>query len=137
VEKIIFSRAEAHGVKVYRTANVGNHLHLLVKAPTRVQFGNFLRAISALISRAVTGAKKGNPVGKFWDALAYSHVIHWGRYFDAVMAYLDKNRLEAVGFGGAKLRLRPSGEAVVVIGELHPAESREVRARVERLIRGG
>ncbi|HTL11642.1 MAG TPA: transposase [Bdellovibrionota bacterium] len=137
VDRIIFGRAEAHGVKVYRTANVGNHLHLLVKAPTRAQFGNFLRAISALISRAITGAKKGNPVGRFWDALAYTRVIHWGRHFEALKAYLGKNRLEAVGFGGARLRLRPNGEAVVVIGELGPDEPREVRVRVEKLIRGG
>ena len=89
--------ARKNRVKVYRLANSGNHLHLLVKAETRADFQSYLRALTGIISRLVTGAKKGNPVGKFWDALAYTRVVKWGRDFKNVTYYLIRNELEELG----------------------------------------
>ena len=59
--------AERHGVRLYRYANVGNHLHLLVKTPTRTAFRNFLRDLAGTIAIAVTGAKNSRALkGRFW-----------------------------------------------------------------------
>ena len=67
VDEFVKRIAERHGVNVYRYANVGNHLHLLVKTPTRAAFRRFLRDLAGTVATIVTGAKKSNPVGRFWD----------------------------------------------------------------------
>jgi hypothetical protein len=96
-------------VRVYRLANSGNHLHLLVKAPTREASQNYLRALAGMLARAVTGARKGRPVGKFWDHLAFSRVVAWGRDFLRTRGYLVINELEAVGMADlAGRRPRPA-----------------------------
>ena len=84
-------------VKIYRFANVGNHLHLPVKTPTKAAFRNFLRELAGQIAILVTGACKGNPVGKFWDPLAYSRVVSWKLDFKTVERYIIKNLFEAEG----------------------------------------
>ena len=45
----------------------------------------------------VTGARKGHAVGKFWDELAFSRILGWGREFERVKSYLTKNILEGLG----------------------------------------
>ena len=42
-------------------------------------------------------ARKGFVLGKFWDWLAYSRVMSWGREFLGMRAYLVRNELEALG----------------------------------------
>jgi hypothetical protein len=152
VETLVYSTAVARGVRVYRLSNVGNHLHLLLRTPSREAFQDFLRTLTALLARAVTGARKGRPLRTggekllFWDGLAYTRVLHWGRHFEAVMAYLSKNDLEAIGFGGAKLRFRSNGQAVAVLGAsveslmaqgLDRAEARKALKTAEVWIKGG
>jgi hypothetical protein len=106
IKRIIWTAAANHGIRVYQFANVGNHLHLLVKTRTRQGFQDFARTISALIARAVTGAKKGNPVGKFWDELLYSKVLEWGRVFFNAKYYVIQNELETLDWMGCE-RTRP------------------------------
>jgi REP element-mobilizing transposase RayT len=89
--------ADRHGVRVYKYANAGNHLHLLVRARCRTALQNFLRAFAGITARLVTGARKGAPVGKFWDMIAYSRIVQWGREFATVRAYVVQNELEAAG----------------------------------------
>lgn len=83
-------------VKVYRDTNVGNHWHLVVKAPTRAAFQRFLRVFSGRLAMLVTGARKGRPVGRFWTGLAYSRVVEWGREFKSVTRYVLLNAFEAL-----------------------------------------
>jgi hypothetical protein len=82
---------------VYRFANVGNHFHLLVQVKRRRDLQNFLRVFAQGVVFLVTGAKKGNPIGKFWDALAYSRIVEWGKDWKGMLTYLRKNLLEAKG----------------------------------------
>lgn len=84
-------------VRVYRYANVGNHLHLAVKGKTREGIQNFFRAFSGGVARLVTQAKKGQAFGKFWDALIYTKVIEWGTQFKNTLDYVFMNQLEAAG----------------------------------------
>ena len=88
--------AARHGVKIYRYSNVGNHLHLLVKTPTRIAFQRFLRELAGVIATLVTGAIKGSP-GTFWDGLAYSRIVTWGRDLKNLEQYFIKNIFEAAG----------------------------------------
>ena len=89
--------AARNGVHVYQFANVGNHLHLLARCRERRALQAFLRAFAGLVARAVTGAEKGRPAGKFWDALAFSRVLTWGRDYQGVRAYILNNEFEAGG----------------------------------------
>lgn len=56
---------------VYRFANVGDHLHLLVKANDRKDLADYLRVLAGRIAVTVSGARKHvKRIGKFWDRFA-------------------------------------------------------------------
>jgi hypothetical protein len=44
----------------------------------------------------VTGARKGKPSGRFWDALTFSRVLNWGEEFDLVSSLLEKDDLDSL-----------------------------------------
>ena len=95
---LVHEAADKYGVKVHRFENVGNHLHLLVRAPSRREFQSFLRVITGGIAFLVTGTRKGQKLGhRFWDKLAYSRIVSWGREFRAIETYFIKNLLESLG----------------------------------------
>jgi hypothetical protein len=62
---MLLKQGRRHGVKVYRVANAGNHLHLLVRFTKRRGLQNFLRGSCGLIARKVLGAERGR--AKKWD----------------------------------------------------------------------
>src|SRR3954454_7748880 len=57
VRAVLRTAARRHGIRVYEFANVGSHLHLLVRARRREAFQGFLRAFAGLVARRVTGAR--------------------------------------------------------------------------------
>jgi len=97
--------AKENGIKIYRYANVGNHLHLLLKVRNRFGFQKFLRVFSGRVAMLVTRAKKGSPQGKFWDELAFTRIVQWGKDFNRVARYIIKNELEGLGLGTALSKL--------------------------------
>jgi REP element-mobilizing transposase RayT len=111
IKKLTYFLAKKNQIKIIEYANGGNHLHLLVHAKDRNGFKRFTRTLAGLVARLVTGAKKGNAVGKFWDALFFSRVVEWGRDYFTVKAYIIQNELEASGLipytPRKKSRLRP------------------------------
>jgi len=87
------------GVKVYRYANSGNHLHLVILARSRPAFIKYVKSISGLIARLTMGTERGSPLGrKFWDARPFTKIIEWGREFRALSNYVLQNTMEALGF---------------------------------------
>jgi hypothetical protein len=97
IYKLIYHYAAKFNVKIYRYANAGNHLHILLKAGSKKDFQNFLRTITGIIPRLVTGAQKRKAKGKFWDELVYTKLVAWGRQFKNTSNYVFKNALEAFG----------------------------------------
>ena len=95
IKRIINEKAKKFGVTVADQANVGNHLHLKIKISTRESFQKFLKAITTLIARSVTGAKRGRPFGKFWQGLAFSRVLKSRTEELNLNGYMIANRLEA------------------------------------------
>lgn len=101
--------AKKWGIKLYRYANVGNHIHLLVKVPSRALWQRFIRELSGGIAIIVTGAKKGSGLSKnkthrgFWDYLAFTRIVAFGRDFKNMKTYLVKNLFEAYGVPMKKL----------------------------------
>lgn len=105
ITKIINNQGRHFGVKIYRQANGGNHLHLIILPRSRQAFNAFIRAISGLIARLVMSAQRGNPADfeksqslGFWEKRPFTRVVEWGRDYKKVQAYLVQNTLEALGF---------------------------------------
>jgi hypothetical protein len=97
VRHLIERFAAKNGVRVFRFANAGNHLHLVVQAKQPEQFKSFLRTISGLIARAVTGARKSHAMGKFWDRLAWTRIVSWGNDLKRLLDYVLMNEMEGEG----------------------------------------
>ncbi|MBC7396308.1 MAG: transposase [Bdellovibrionales bacterium] len=105
VTSMIYVYADRFKVTVYRAANLGNHIHLLVKATDRKNLADFLRVLAGRIAVVVTGAQKGGyvngkfhvakKIGRFWDYLYWSRLVNWGADFYRVRKYVLTNELEA------------------------------------------
>ncbi|MGK5081709.1 transposase [Bdellovibrionota bacterium FG-1] len=112
LEEFARKLAKRWGVRLYRYANVGNHIHLLIRVPSRAVWKRFLRELAGGIAIIVTGAKKGaalarNKTGRgFWDHLAFSRIVQFGRDFEGMGRYLIKNLFEAAGIPMKKLLAR-------------------------------
>jgi REP element-mobilizing transposase RayT len=120
IKNTLQKMGQNHGVKVYRVANAGNHLHLLVRFTKRRGLQNFLRGSAGLIARKILGRERGlgrntattavaHPLEnaplergekkfKFWAQRPYTRIVSWGRDFDGTLSYLKLNSLEAFGF---------------------------------------
>lgn len=97
VDEFVRKTADKYGVKIYRFANVGNHLHFLIRTPSKRAFQSFLRELAGGIAMLVTCARKSHGVDGFWDALAFTRIVEWGRDHKNVVLYFVKNLFEAEG----------------------------------------
>jgi hypothetical protein len=97
-------------VRVYGYANVGNHLHLLIRAKSRADWQAFIREFSGGVAMLVTGARKGTGLRRshdpslpesarrgFWDGLVFTRIVGWGRDFTRVADYVSLNLWEGLG----------------------------------------
>lgn len=112
VQKALSATAARYLVKLHKTANVGNHLHLLVTAPNRSEFTKFLRRLAAVIACGVVGGRRGQPKPPFWTGRPFSRVVSGGpRAFWRAESYVILNELEAVGILPPRslARLGPAG----------------------------
>jgi hypothetical protein len=103
IDGIILKAARKNGVKLIKTSNNFNHLHLHIRVGSRELYKRFVRSICGSIAMLVTGAKKAKPadkiVGKrrFWDARPYSRIVRGWRGFKTANDYVTLNQLEAEG----------------------------------------
>ena len=105
IQRILWTQARHFGVRIYEYANVGNHLHLLLRAGHRDGFKNFLRSITGLIARLVLDAEKGKAQGlKFWSYRPYSRLVAWKKGYQIAKDYVMQNHLEALGLVPYKTR---------------------------------
>lgn len=107
--------ARRRQVRIYRFANVGNHLHLLVQVKSRAAFQAFLREFSGAVAVIVTGAVKGRPQ-RFWNGLAWTKIVEWGRQFRNAARYIVLNVLEGLGFRDRAALSRLERDGIVLLG---------------------
>jgi hypothetical protein len=96
VEKIIREVAKKQGVKDYKDANVGNHLHLALKIRHVKDWAGFIRELTGRIALACKGVfgEKG-----FWMYRPHTRIIRgWQKAFKIVLNYIYLNQIEAEGF---------------------------------------
>jgi REP element-mobilizing transposase RayT len=75
VSNLLKAKSKKFFIEILDWVNMGNHLHLKVRFKDRARMGQFLKSFSATLARAITGAKRGNRFGKFWDGLVYTRVL--------------------------------------------------------------
>lgn len=75
VNQLLKEKSKKFFIEILDWVNMGNHLHLKVRFKDRKRMGQFLKSFTALLARKITGAKKGNRFGRFWDGLAYTRVL--------------------------------------------------------------
>ena len=115
VYELLERTARRRRIRVYRFANVGNHVHLIVQARTHADLKAFLREFAGVVAVMVTGAVKGRPE-KFWEGRPWSKIIEWGRQFQNATRYVLLNVMESSGSRDRKLLSRLERERVVLIG---------------------
>src|SRR5262249_51023600 len=88
-----------HGVRLYRYANVGNHLHFLVKIPGRRQWAGFIRELTGRIAQLVQGmGLLKHATKRFWKQRPFTRIVRgWQKAFQTMKDYIELNRLEAEG----------------------------------------
>jgi REP element-mobilizing transposase RayT len=97
ITSMVYVYASRFRVHVYRFANVGNHLHLLVKANDKKDLADYLRVLAGRVAVTVSGARKHvKRIGKFWDHLCWSRLVKWGKEFHFVNRSLLTNELESI-----------------------------------------
>lgn len=110
IESHLRRLAKRWGVRVYRYANVGNHLHLLIQAPSRAVWQRFIREFSGAVAMMVSGARKGYGLPRskatdvaesakrgFWDHVVFTRIVQFGRDFKGVAQYVLVNLWEGAG----------------------------------------
>lgn len=99
IQEVVRWQAKKFGVRVYRFANAGNHLHMIILPSSRSGFNSFVRSLSGIIARMVLGAERGSAKNiQFWDQRPFTRILEWGREYQGVVRYLVQNSLEALGF---------------------------------------
>jgi hypothetical protein len=104
VEQVLREKSRKFGIQIGDEVNVGNHLHLKIKISSRENFQKFLKSITTLIARKITGAKRGKKFGRFWQGLAFTRVLKSYAEEIRLGLYFDENRVEAAF--GPKARQR-------------------------------
>lgn len=113
IEYIVETLAERHLIQLLGAANGGNHLHLLIQAPSRSALNAFVRGVTGRIAQLVMGS---DGVGaQFWDARPFSRLVSAGRDFKNVCRYLGLNSMEnllGLSREGARAMTRQIQEAI-------------------------
>jgi REP element-mobilizing transposase RayT len=102
VREVLRRMARRFEVRIYDFANVGSHLHLVLRARKREGFQSFLRSFAGIVARRITGAERARPSGHFFDGLAWSRVVNWGRDYWGLRHYVFRNQIE--GDRGPRIR---------------------------------
>jgi REP element-mobilizing transposase RayT len=121
VRSIIDNHCGRYGVKLVQYSNNFNHLHLLLKFPSRAVYLRFIRSITGSLALAVTKASKRNSLKSifgedgFWDFRPFTRVVRSLRGYFIARDYVTLNELEAEGI----LPKRSGRLRVVGRGERH------------------
>ncbi|MGE0525895.1 MAG: transposase [Bdellovibrionales bacterium] len=99
ISDIIVSTARKYGVRIYEQANVGNHVHLLVRIGKVWLWAAFIRELTGRIARAMIVAGVAARGERFWKCRPFTRIVQgWGKAFKIAKEYVYLNQLEANGF---------------------------------------
>lgn len=112
IKAILNKFAKRFGVLLISEANVGNHLHLEIRLSNRHTYKPFVRAVTAAIAMAITGASRWNPKKiKFWDHRPFTRIAETWKEVLNLRDYIKLNQFEGRGFKRAEARLLVQGKS--------------------------
>jgi len=76
-----------------------------IRITSRESFQKYLKSVTTLIARTVTGARRGKKFGRFWQHLAYTRVLK--SYIEELnlRGYFEANEAEAMLGHAARERM--------------------------------
>ena len=95
MERLLAKHKKRFGLRIYKYSINSNHIHLAVRAYRREDLQNFLRAFAGELALKIL--KKAGLRGKFWDLLAFTRLVEWGKSFKSLLDYVETNQKEAEG----------------------------------------
>lgn len=75
------------GIRVYRISVASDHIHLLIKIPTRAAYRYFIQRVTGILALKLKLK---------WAVRPFTRVIAWGRAFIRAATYIEMNTLEAL-----------------------------------------
>lgn len=92
--------ARKYGVRIYSYANVGNHLHILLRVKSLRLWAAFIRELCGRVAQVAQGLKGPQKSRrKFWKQRPFTRIVRgWNKAFKIAREYVGLNRLEAEGF---------------------------------------
>lgn len=97
IEQTIEATAKRFHIRLLRRQVNSNHIHLIIQGRKRHLIQSFLRLFPGAVAMKVTNTANTRPIGRFWQGLAFTRIIEWGRDFFGMHNYIEKNRLESEG----------------------------------------
>lgn len=98
VSDCIDSVAKKYGVRVYKQANVGNHLHLVLKLHRKQLWAPFIRELSGRIAQRLEELLRLKLPEGFWKFRPHTRIVRgWKTAFRVALDYVFLNQLEAEG----------------------------------------
>ena len=96
--EILIPMALKNGIKIYDLAVAFDHVHLLMKFPSREAFRKFIRGVTGTLARKF-GAN-------LWAQLPFTRLFTWQSDYWNLKRYMKQNREEALGNRPYKKRKR-------------------------------
>lgn len=98
IQELLESLKHRFDITIEKQSINSNHLHLLLRARSKHDLSGFLKSLSGLIVRKITGTQKGRRLkAKFWDQRPFSRLVAFGRDFTNVVKYIAMNINESIG----------------------------------------
>lgn len=112
VNALVHQIALKYGIRIYEYANVGNHIHLIVRTGKRTSWAGFIRELTGRIALLVRKQTEVNRASRsalqkpgsapssqsFWLYRPFTRIVRsWRKAFQAAREYVELNRLEAEG----------------------------------------
>jgi REP element-mobilizing transposase RayT len=96
VEAIIVQVAKKYGVKIFKRANVHNHLHMTIQVNPKLWAG-FIRELTGRIAQVIKDLGIALEKG-FWLYRPHTRIVRgWKKAFQIALNYVELNQLEAEG----------------------------------------
>ncbi len=89
IESEVIKAAQKWGIRIYRQSVASDHVHLIIRVPTRLAYRYFIQRISGVIALKLKIK---------WALRPFTRVVAWGLGFRRACGYVEMNELEALGF---------------------------------------
>ena len=98
VKGLLEKKTRKYGVKIYQQANVGNHIHLVVRMTNRKLWNGFIRDFTSSLSHDLRTLGVIAKEQKLWKHRPFTRIVKgWKKAFKSVIEYVFLNQLEVEG----------------------------------------